>query len=475
MSRTIRVVVLGAGMAGTLAAAALVNLADEIIVIERDRLPSEPAHRAGLPQAHHAHLLWSGGARAIDELLPDAITRLTVYGAKHLGVPANAATLSAHGWLPRFNGAQYAIACTRHLLDWVLREQAKRNPRITIRDHSEVVGLIGDASRVAGVHVKDRDNDTIEQINAELVVDATGRGSKAQHWLTGLGVPGVDQVRKEVIDSGLAYVTRTFQAPAMAAQDFPMVSVQFDVPTAGPGRAASLLPVEDGRWLVTLAGTRGCEPPRDEQGFIDFARHSVRHPIVADLISGLRPLTPTYSSHSTANRRLHFERLPQWPDGIVLLADALATFNPIYGHGMSVAARSCLALRTGLEKNGFGPGSGRRLQRLVAGTVEGAWQLATSIDIFYPQASKTLPGRANRVSLRYVNRVIRAATQQETAAMAFFDTVSLSAAPTRLASPAVLLAALRPRRALSAELSAVPPLTEDEIHRAYADRPPSAS
>lgn len=464
-------VVLGAGIAGTLAAAALVNLADEIIVIERDRLPGEPAHRAGLPQAHHAHLLWSGGARVIDELLPDAIPRLTAYGAKHLGVSANTAIFSAHGWLPRFNGAQYAIACTRRLLDWVLREQAMTNPRITIRDHSEVVGLIGDASRVVGVQVKDRDNDTIEQINADLVVDATGRGSKAQDWLTGLGVPGVDKVRKEVIDSGLAYVTRTFQAPTMAARDFPMVAVQLDVPTAGPGSAATLLPVEDGRWLVTLAGTRGCEPPRDEQGFIDFARHSVRHPIVADLIAGLRPLTPIYSSHSTANRRLHFERLPQWPDGIVLLADALATFNPVYGHGMSVAANSCLALRTGLERNGFGPGSGRRLQRLVARTVQGAWQLATSVDIFYPQASKTLPGRADRVSLRYVNRVIRAATQQETAAKAFFDTISLSASPTRLVSPPVLLAALRPRH-LPVERSTASPLTEEEIRRAFNDRPP---
>lgn len=472
MERASHVVVLGAGMSGVLTAAALTGVADTITVIERDRLPHEQAHRAGLPQAHHAHLLWSAGARTIDQLLPGAITRLTARGARRISVPANAAILSAHGWMPRFKGPQYAIACTRSLLDHTLREQAAKDPRVTIRDHREVVGLVGDATRVTGVRIRDRDNGAVEQINANLVVDATGRSSKTKDWLIELSVPGAAQVREEVIDSGIAYVTRTFQTPTMAAQDFPMVSVQSEVPTAGPGQAATLLPVEDGRWLVTLAGTRGYEPPRDEAGFLDFARHAVRHPIVADLISTLRPLTPIYSSHSTANRRLYFEQLPHWPDGIVVLADALATFNPIYGHGMSVAARNCLALQTELQTRGLSPGSGRRLQRTVARTVNDAWRMATSIDIFYPHAGKSVPSRSDRISLRYVNRVIRAATRQQAIAAAFFDTVSLSSPPTRLTRPPVLLAALRPRRTLSAETLAEPPLTDEEIRRGFNDHSP---
>jgi len=475
MERASHVVVLGAGIAGVLTTAALAGVADTITVVERDRLPDEQAHRAGLPQARHAHLLWSAGARAIDQLLPDAIARLTARGAKRLSVPANAAILSAHGWLPRFDGPQYAVACTRNLLDQTLREQVAEDPRVTIRDHSEIVGLIGDATRVTGVRVRDRDSGTVEQINADLVVDGTGRSSKVKNWLIELAVPGVADVREEVIDSGLAYVTRTFQAPSMAAQDFPMVSVQADVPTAGPGLAATLLPVEHGRWLVTLAGTRGYEPPRDEAGFLDFARHEVRHPIVADLISALRPLTPIYSSRSTANRRLYFEQLSHWPDGIVVLADALAAFNPIYGHGMSVAAHNGLALQAGLHAYGIRLGSGRRLQRMVARSSNAAWQLATSVDIFYPHAGKSVPSRTDRVSLRYVNRVIRAATRRQAAAAAFFDTVSLSSPPTRLMSPPVLLAALRPHRSLPAEMSAEPPLTDEEIRRAFNDRSPGDS
>jgi 2-polyprenyl-6-methoxyphenol hydroxylase-like FAD-dependent oxidoreductase len=474
MSRPVHAVVLGAGVAGILAAAALAgDVADTVTVIERDRLPREPAHRTGLPQAHHAHLLWSGGARMVDQLLPDATARLAARGAHRLSTPSDSVVLTAHGWLPRSRGTQYAIACTRDLLDWTLREQAESDQCIHIRDQSEVVGLTGDAARVTGVQIRARGSSAVEQITADLVVDATGRGSRAKDWLIELSVPGVAQVRKVVIDSGLAYVTRIFQAPAMAAQGFPMVSVQSDVPTVGPGKAASLLPVEHGRWLVTLAGTRGHQPPSDEAGFLDFARHEVRHPIIADLISSLQPLTGIHSSRSTSNRRLYFEQLPHWPDGFVVLSDALATFNPIYGHGMSVAAHSCLALRHSLETHGLGRGSGRRLQRTVARTIRAAWQLATSIDIFYPAAGNNRPSRGDRVGLRYVNRVIRAATRQQAAATAaFFDTISLSAPPTRLASPPVVLAALRPLCTLPAEASARPPLTDDEFRRGFADRPP---
>src|SRR6266496_875545 len=236
MSRPLHAVVLGAGIAGILAAAALADVADQITVFERDPLPPEPTHRTGLPQGRHAHLLWSGGARMVDQLIPDAVASLTARGAHQLSATSDIVLLTAHGWMPRFSGDQYAIACTRDLLDWTLREQVTRNPRITIRDRSEVVGLTGDATRVTGIRVRARGNDVIEQINADLVVDATGRGSRAKDWLIELAVPGVAQMREESIDSGLGYVTRTFQAPATAAQDFPMVSVQADVPTAGPGK-----------------------------------------------------------------------------------------------------------------------------------------------------------------------------------------------------------------------------------------------
>jgi flavin-dependent dehydrogenase len=471
MSRSTHAVVLGAGMAGVLAAAALAEVADVITVVERDQLPAEPAHRTGLPQARHAHMLWSGGARAVDRLLPGTTTRLLAGGAHRIGVPASFVALTAHGWLPRRTESQYTIACTRDLLDWTLRDRAQQDRRITFRDRTVAVGLTGDASRVTGVRVDNRAAGIVEQLDADIVVDATGRGSGAQGWLSALGVPGVGSVREAVIDSGVTYVTRVFQAPAEAARDFPLVSVQFDVPTRGPGVAATLMPVEDGRWLVTLAGTRGHAPPRDEAGFLDFARNTVRHPIVADLIAGCRPLTPIYVSHSTANRRVYFEQLSQWPDGLVVLADALATYNPIYGHGMSVAAYNCLAMQAQIQSHGLGPGSGRSLQRVVARSGQAAWDMATSVDLFYPDAAASPPSRADRARLQYMNRVIRAATTQDAVAEAFFDAISLSAPPTRLIAPRVLLAAARPRPDPSPEAAARAPLTGEELGRAFSNRP----
>jgi len=463
-------VVLGAGVAGVLAAAALADFADRITVIERDPLPQEPAHRAGLPQARHAHLLWSGGVRAVDQLLPDTIDGLVDRGAHRINVGADFVCLTAHGWLPRVAGTDFAITCTRDLLNWHLLDRVRQLPQVRIRDGADVVGLTGGPGRVTGVQVHDRGSDTTEQISADLVVDATGRGSRAKQWLAALGVPGADAVREQVIDAGLTYVTRIFHAPDQAANGFPLVSVQTDVPTNGPGKSASLVPIEGSRWLVTLAGTRGHEPPHDEAGFLDFARTRVRHPVIADLVSGLSPATPIYTSHSTSNRRLYFERLRQWPDGFVVLADALATFNPIYGQGMSAAARTCLALRARVQSRGVRTGSGRGLQRAMARTVQGTWDMATGVDVFYPHAGDVSPSLAERLSLIYVNRVIRAAIDRDDVAAAFLEVVSLSAPPTRLASPSVLLAALRPHRG-SARASAKPTLTDDELRRAFVDRP----
>ncbi|MEV8504547.1 FAD-dependent monooxygenase [Actinoplanes sp. NPDC051475] len=463
MPRLTHAVVLGAGMAGVLAASALVHVADAITIVEQDRLPERPTHRTGLPQARHAHVLWSGGARAIDQLLPGAIAGLLDAGAHRLGLPADIVFLSAHGWFPRTHEAQYAITCTRDLMDWRLREQLRQHQQVTIRDHTKVVGLRGDAKRITGIRVHDQASDTTEDLDADIVIDATGRGSRSRNWLTELSLPGIDTVREDVIDSGLAYSTRLFRAPAGATTNFPLVTVQPDVPTRGPARAALLVPVEHGRWLVTLAGTRGAQPPTDETGFAQYARHGVAHPIVADLIATARPITPIHSSHSTANRRLYVERLPQWPDGLVMIGDALASYNPIYGHGMAVAAYQCLALRKGLQSRGADQGSGRRLQRLVGRALQHAWDLATSVDIFYPHAGNIVPGRGDRARLAYVNRVIRAAMEKEHIAAAFFDAITLSTPPTRLASPRVLLGAARAPRVVPRDASTQPPITAAEL------------
>ena len=446
-------VVLGGGLAGVLAASVLVRHFDEVTVVERDKLPEGPSPRSGVPQARHAHLLMSGGARAIESLLPGTLDALFAAGAHRIGVPNDLVSLSAQGWVPRFPEMQFIVTCSRSLLDWVVRSQALRDNKISVLTGTEPVSLLGSSDAVTGVLVEDRISREQVSLEADLVVDATGRGSRLTAWLAEFGLPAVES---ESVDSGLAYATRIFRAPPTAATGFPLVNVQANPRDPFPGCTATLLPIEDGKWLVTLSGTRGGEPSTDPSEFVPFAR-SVRDPVVGELIASAEPLSPVYGSHSTANRRMFFERLKSWPSGVLALGDSVATYNPVYGHGMSIAAQSAQVLDSGLA-SGL---SAQQIQRGIGKVVDGAWAMATNQDILYPGAvGKPLPP-VGRVLQRYVDRLVRTATTEPPVTRAFLEAFTLSAPMANLLSPRMVWATLRGPRSASPE----PTLTADERDR----------
>ncbi|KRV49124.1 pyridine nucleotide-disulfide oxidoreductase [Wenjunlia vitaminophila] len=448
-------VVLGGGLAGMLAASVLTGHVDKVTVVERDRLPDGPEPRKGVPQARHVHMLWSGGARAIEALVPGTIDRLTAAGARRHGVPDGLVALSPDGWWIRQRPEmQFLLAASRDLLDWVIREQVCALPGIDLMDGTAVEGLLGDATRVTGVEVRDQETGGSSTLEADLVVDATGRSSRIRPWLDGLGLPPVPV---ETVDCGLAYATRIFRA-LEGVTDFPVVNVQaFPEPTR-PGRGAVLVPIEKGKWIVTVAGTRGAHPTDRDDDFEAYAR-STRHPVIADLIARAEPLTSVRMTHSTVNRRLFFERLPTWPAGLLVIGDAVATYNPAYGHGMSVAAYHATCLGDGLAKHGLAPQATRRIQRSVTRAVNDAWAMATTQDILYPEAEGRPPNAATRMLQRYMERMSKAATCRPTAMRAMLDALSLSAPTAKLLAPRVAaITLLGPNRPPLAD----PPLTESE-------------
>ncbi|MDH6541446.1 FAD-dependent monooxygenase [Streptomyces sp. SPB4] len=449
-------VVIGGSLAGMLTAAALAEFAD-VVVVERDALPDGPLPRRALPQAHHAHLLWSGGAAAIDRLLPGTIGRLMDDGAHRIALPTNMVGFSPAGWFRRWaEASHYVVVASRDLLDWHVRRAAGALDRVSVADRTEVLGLEGDARRVTGVRVRERDG-AERVLAADLVVDASGRSSRASAWLTGFGLaePAV-----RTVDPGLVYASRIFRAPADLGNAFPViVNVQADPREPGPGRSATLVPIEGDRWLVTLSGTRGGEPTSDPEAFERFARE-LRHPVVGELISGTEPLTDVVVTRTTVNRRHHYEKAAL-PEGFAVIGDAVAAYNPVYGHGMSVAAQSALALRSVIARHGWSAdGLGARVQKAVAGPVGAAWALSTGNDVFYPGATESGPTRAERVAAAYVRRLLHTSTGNGRVARAVTDVMTLERPAARLFTPPVLLAAaLGPRRA---QLTG-PPLAEAEL------------
>ncbi|MET8828564.1 FAD-dependent monooxygenase [Streptomyces sp. NPDC004610] len=432
-----RAVVVGGSIAGMLAAAALREHVGSVVVVEAHELPEGPVPRAGVPQAAHIHLLQTGGIDAVEDLLPGTVGLLLAAGAHRIPVTTDMIVYSPQGWYRRWRRATHqVITAGRDLTDSVVRDQVLKDPRISVLPHTRAVALRGDRHRITGIRVRAADG-TERELAADLVVDASGRATRTPRWLDGLGVTGLVQ---DDITSGLAYASRFYHAP-VPTSGWPVVAVQADPGRPGPAGSGGILPVEGDRWHVSLMGGPGAHPTTDPDAFEPYAR-TLRHPVIADLIRHAEPLTEVSVTHSTTNRRYYYERLPSWPDGLVVLGDAVAAFNPLYGQGMSAAAQGAVALRDELRATGPVPGLARRVQRAVGARVGNAWDLAVGTDIHFATTTGRTPTLADRLLHRYVSRLSRTATGSFHAATALTDVLSLQAPPASLVGPRALLTAL---------------------------------
>ncbi|MET7981895.1 FAD-dependent oxidoreductase [Streptomyces sp. NPDC005281] len=446
--------VIGGGMTGMLAATVLADFAD-VVVIERDVLPGGPQPRKGLPQARHAHVLWSGGVKAIEDLLPGIVEQLVDHGAHTPRIMTDLVSKAPSGqWFRRFSHARHTnLLCSRDLLDAVIRARVLLDQRITLLQQADVLALQGDADRVTGVAI--RSEGTERSVPADLVIDASGRASRAPSWLRNLGLP---PVRERVVDARIGYASRTYRAPGSTADGFPIVNVQAD-PRHVPGRGGIITPIEGGRWLVTLSGSHGGQPTGDNGAFLPFAL-SLPHPVIGELLEGAEPETDVVTSHSTANKRRYYEKAARWPDGFAVLGDAVAGYNPVYGHGLSVAAQSVIALRRVLRRQDLrAPGTARRVQRAVARPVENAWNLAVGQDVFYPGASDQPPTRLEKSLAAFVDKAVEAGSRNPRALRILLDVMSMESPPARLLMPDMLALVCLGRKKPNLE---GPPLTEAE-------------
>jgi 2-polyprenyl-6-methoxyphenol hydroxylase-like FAD-dependent oxidoreductase len=453
------VVVIGGGLAGTLAAAALAPHARRVTIVERDRLPDAAEPRRGLPQARHAHLFWSGGARAVEALLPGTHELWERHGARRIPVPQGMVSYSPAGWFRRWHHERphhYAVAARRDLTDWAVRTRlTEAFDHVVFRTGRTPVGLLGDRRRTRGLEIRDAEG-RLERLDAALVVDATGRAAVGGALLAGLGLPPVPLTR---VDAGVAYASRLYRAPEGARADWPVVSIQADPATGTPGGLATVVPTETGDWLVSLSGTRGRHPSDVAADFEVFAR-GLRHPLAADLLRRGTPLGEVTVTRSTPKVLRHYEKGGA-PAGFLAVGDAATACNPVYAHGMSSAARSALALRRVADAfDVTHEHFTRRAQKAVAREAAAAWTPATGQDLFFPGVEAPAPpGPAARAAGRYVTALMNAATGDHEVVQRFTDVMTLEKPATRLASPRMLLAALRGPRLPQLD---GPALTRDE-------------
>jgi 2-polyprenyl-6-methoxyphenol hydroxylase-like FAD-dependent oxidoreductase len=434
-------VVLGGSLAGLLAARILVDHFEEVTLIERDVYPDTTEARKGIPQANHVHGLLARGREILEELFPGVQEEMIAAGAPVVDIANEIAWFTPAGWGVRFPSDMMVLAFTRPLLDLRVRRRLAEHPRVKILDNTDVVRLLpgAEANQLAGVLICPRasesDRRVAKALTADLVVDTTGRASRAPHWLKDLGYEAPEEI---VIDARLGYASRLYRIPENFDGDWQCAYVQAAPPDQK--RGGILFKVEGNRWLVTLIGRAGEIPPSDEPGFLEFAR-SLRVSTIYDAIRSAEPITPIKTHRATQNRLRRYERAKQLPDNFLLLGDSVCAFNPVYGQGMTTAALGAMTLQQCLREQKMS-GLSRRFQKRLAKVNAAPWMLAIGEDYRYPETEGGSPSLMTRFMHRYMDRVVQLATHSVAVRTVLLRAFNMLVPPTALFQPRVLFRVL---------------------------------
>jgi 2-polyprenyl-6-methoxyphenol hydroxylase-like FAD-dependent oxidoreductase len=440
-------VVIGGSMAGLLAARVLAGHVERVTVVERDALPDGVEQRKGVPQGRQLHVLLPRGRDILDRLFPGFSRELELAGAVPVRVPADVPILTPAGWLDQRAPGWEALSASRPLFEAMVRRRLRRLPGVTVLEGSEVTGLHAsqDGRAVDAVAVRRLGSAETTMLEADLVVDASGRGSRAAAWLVELGYPAPE---REEVDPDIAYATRVVRMPDGHAADWKGVMLTSQPPTMP--RTGYLLPIEDGQWMVAAMGAGGQHPPTDEGGYTAFLR-SLRHPIIADAVANAESVTPIRGHRGTANRLWHFERMSRWPDRFLVVGDAVCAFNPVYGQGLSAAAvaaetlDACLLDHRRRHAGSRFEGFAARFQRQLARRIADPWMLSTGEDQRFPTTTGSPTTASTRAMHRYLDRVVLASTRDPRTADTYVHVLGMLVRPSAVFRPRVLAAALRAR------------------------------
>ena len=430
-------VVLGASMGGLLAARVLADFFRTVTVVERDVLPDDPANRRGVPQGRHAHALLPRGAQILDELFPGFLDGLVAAGAPVLDdgeLSKLYFTFGGHELLRSGKAAvdHKAMATylpSRPFLECHVRRRLQTMGNVTILQGHDVAELTStpDRGRVTGVRVVNRDGGAKKELAADLVIDAMGRGAHTPAFLESLGYG-------RPVEDHIVMRTTYVSQPLWIAPGTLQEGIVLIGPVPGRPTGMALFGCENDTWLFTVYGMVGREPTGDRAGMIAFAQE-FGPPHVLAAVRAAEPLGEVARHRMPSSQRRRYDKMRRFPDGLLVFGDAICSFNPIYGQGMTVAALEASALR-GCLRHGDRDLS-RRFFRAAAKPIAAAWQLAAAGDLALPEVEGPRP-LSVRIANAYMDWVLTACESDAGVAGQFFKVNSLVDLPNRLLHPAFI-------------------------------------
>jgi 2-polyprenyl-6-methoxyphenol hydroxylase-like FAD-dependent oxidoreductase len=423
-------IVMGGSLSGLLTARVLSKHFERVTIIEKDQVGRQPESRPGQPQTRHLHGLLVTGLRIMTDYFPDLPQALAANGAVVIDPPEHTQWHTYGGYRQRFASGLQGATMSRPLLEHLIRERVLSLPQIELLDRSKVAQLLvtPERERVIGVMLANHGSEKLTTLKADLVVDATGRNTHSPRWLRDLGYepPPTSEVKVDV-----AYLTRAYRRDPYDPRSRTLF---LNTPTAPQeSRGGAMFPIEGDVWVVTVGSWHNDATPPEANSFLELLRNLPSSDIY-DIISNSEPLSEIIPYKFAASLRRHYERLRRFPTGYLVLGDAISSFNPTYGQGMTVAAMEAAELDRLLAKNLAPDRLARTFFGRVAKIIDIPWQLAVGEDFRFPQTTGPKPAGVDLIN-RYISWVHRATLRDQVVAEAFFKVANLMEPPTSLFHP----------------------------------------
>lgn len=446
-----RAAVIGASMAGLLAARVLSEHYDEVVLLERDELPEQAGPRKGTPHAQQPHGLLARGCQVLEHLFPGFTAALLAQGAEQADLQSEVALDAAFRRFESSPSGLRGLGASRLAIEAELRRRVRALPGVRLLTGVDVVApLLAEAGgRVTGVRYLLRAVDEGEpraaqgqSLDADLTLDCSGRGSRSAAWLQSWGFAPPPEER---VDVGIAYVSAYFRRDGAMARGGAMdkaAIIHSSTPELPlPGVLIAQEPGADGvpRWALGVGGYAGNHPATSLQGMQQRAAEMGVEQMSRLAREGT-PLGEPARYVFPYSLRRRYERLKRFPQGYLVMGDALTSFNPVYGQGMTVAACQALALSEVLRQ-GL-PRLSERFFRAASRVVDTPWQLAVGNDLSIPSVPGPRPLPV-RVVNAYVARLMRVAVHDAVVARAFLEVLHLLKEPPSLFAPGILWRVLR--------------------------------
>ena len=380
-----RAIVIGASIAGLCAARVLSDFYDRVTVFERDELPSTAANRTAVPQGRHVHLLMARGALEFEALFPGLLDGLAAAGVPKLENRPDCIYFGAAGHLlgtgHTLRDEFTAYVPSRPHLEWQIRRRVAEIPTVEIQRRSVREPRFDPGTqRVTGV-LLDSDTDEPEFVAADLVIDAAGRGTRLPVWLEQWGF---QRPPEQTVDVGIGYASHQFRLPEGAITERVIVVGASRQQPRGLG----LLGYEDGDWVLTTFGVAKVEPPHTFPEMLALAQQLLPEELSAAL-EDAEPVGEVAFHRFPTSRWRRYHKLDRFPAGILPLGDAVASFDPTYGQGMTMTSLQAGHLRRALQT----PNAdlARDVNRATAKTTYPVWTMNTIGDLNFHHATGPAP------------------------------------------------------------------------------------